>query len=196
MEKKGVGLVFAVLVAAVFLSCGTRNAYVDVLKGNYYFGRGMYQSAVVEYLNALEDVEHKDWIKYNLGNVYFSLGETDAAAEIWANASESRDPVLLFNIAFNKGTLLYELGKYREAFEEFKKALQLDSTHLGAKINLELSLRKMGTGAGLLPPVRDKGKIDRKREDPERILDYIKKKETTRWTASNQIDSDSEGDDW
>jgi tetratricopeptide (TPR) repeat protein len=196
MEKKGVALIAAALALPVFFSCDTRNAYVDVIKGNYFYGRGLYQSAVVEYLNALEEGRHKEWINYNLGNVYLSLGETDAAADIWEKASESRDPALLFNIAFNKGALLYELGKYREAYDEFKQALELNSAHVGAKINLELSLKKMGTGAGPFPPNRDQEETEKKREDPERILDYIKKKETTRWTASNQIDSDSDGDDW
>lgn len=189
-------LAFVVGFSMLFLSCNIRNMYLDVIRGNYYYGRGLYQSAVVSYLRALDADKHREWVEYNLGNVYHSLGETDAAASMWENASETRDGPLQYHIAFNRGTLNYEMGKYREAYDEFKRALQLRPSNVETKINLELSLRKMGGGAGSLPQIRDQPSRDGKNEDPERILDYVKKKETTRWTATEEMDSADDREDW
>ncbi len=194
MEKRRLAAVL--LLGGLFVSCSARNAYVDVIQGNYYYGRGLYQSAVVAYLRALETGTHPEWVEYNLGNVYHSLGETDAAASMWEKASATGNDELRFHIAFNRGTLMYELGRYREAYEEFKFALQLRSASVEAKVNLELALRKMAGAAAPPSPGRDRPPEDRRREDPDRILDYVKKKETTRWAASEKWDASGDREDW
>jgi tetratricopeptide (TPR) repeat protein len=185
---------FVFLIFSLYLSgCGIRNTYIDVIQGNYYYGRGLYQAAIVSYMRALESGKHREWVEYNLGNAYQSLGEVEAAVSVWDKAAETQDPALLFHIAFNKGSLYYELGKYREAYDEFKQALRLDPSALDAKINLELSLRKMNSGGGGPSPQSRSG-ADAAAEDPGRILDYIKKKETTKWTASDDSAAADSGD--
>ncbi len=194
MEKKG--LAAALLLTGLTLSCSVRNPYIDVIQGNYYYGRGLYQSAVVAYLRALEQKTHSQWVRYNLGNVYHSLGESEAAAAMWEEASATDNDELRFHIAFNRGTLMYELGRYKEAYEEFKRAVQLRPSSVETKVNLELSLRKMGGAAAPSSQKRDRPQEDRRREDPDRILDYVRKKETNRWAASEQWDSSGDQDDW
>ena len=148
------------------------------------------------YLRALEQKTHSQWVRYNLGNVYHSLGESEAAAAMWEEASATDNDELRFHIAFNRGTLMYELGRYKEAYEEFKRAVQLRPSSVETKVNLELSLRKMGGAAAPSSQKRDRPQEDRRREDPDRILDYVRKKETNRWAASEQWDSSGDQDDW
>ncbi|MDR3200621.1 MAG: tetratricopeptide repeat protein [Spirochaetales bacterium] len=191
MEKKL--MIFLPLVLLSVSGCGIRNVYVDVIQGNYYYGRGQYQEAIVAYMRALESEKHTEWIQYNLGNAYHSLGESAAALAVWSAAGVTQDPALQFHIAYNTGSLYYEMGKYREAYEEFRQALRLEPAAVDAKINLELSLRKMNSGGG--NPPQGRGAAEPAGEDPARILDYVKRKEGTKWTASEEISSPG-GDDW
>ncbi len=194
MEKPAMKSPAVFLLLLLLASCGGRNAYIEVVKGNYYYGRGMYQASVVSYLKALEEGSHTAWIRYNLANVYHSLGETDAALGMWKEAEAAQDHELLFATSFNRGTLLFELGKYREAYDEFRHALEIDPSRVEAKINLELALRKLGGGG---PSSQSHGdQPPKKREDPDRILDYVKKKEATRWKASDRLDLSSEKGDY
>lgn len=194
MEKHAMRTAAGFLLVILLASCGGKNPYIEVVKGNYYYGRGMYQASVVAYLKALEEGAHTAWIRYNLGNVYHSLGEAEAAMGMWKEAESAQEHELLFNTSFNRGTLLFELGKYREAYDEFRHALEIDPSRVEAKINLELALRKIGGGSqqsqshGDQPP--------KKREDPDRILDYVKKKEANRWKASDRLDLSNGKDDY
>lgn len=194
MEKSGLTTIF--LCAILFSSCDVQNPYLDVIEGNYYFSRGRFQSSVVAYLRALEDGRHAETVRYNLGNVYHALGETDAAVDMWKKAGESENKELLYSVAFNQGNVAYELGKYREAYGFFRQALEIDSGRIEAKVNLEFSLKKLGTGGPAVPQNQDQASNGTKKEDPERILDYVKKKETTRWKASDRIEDSEKKDDW
>ncbi|MDR1931535.1 MAG: tetratricopeptide repeat protein [Spirochaetales bacterium] len=184
---------FALGFTPAFSGCGIRNVYADVIQGNYYYGRGRYQDAIIRYMRALESEKHTEWIQYNLGNAYYSLGETSAALSVWEKAGRTGDPRLQFYIAYNRGSLYYEMGKYREAYDEFRQALRLEPSAVDAKVNLELSLRKMNSGGGTSPQGR--GAAEPAGEDSARILDYVKRKEGTKWTASQEL-APSGGEDW
>jgi tetratricopeptide (TPR) repeat protein len=196
MEKKVSGfrnfrarfLLFIVCLSG----CEIPNVYLDVIQGQYHYGRGQYQEAIVSYMRSLESDTYAHWVQYNLGNAYHSLGEVEAAASIWDKAAQTTDRFLQFHVAYNKGSLYYEMGKYQEAYEEFKHALRLDPSAVDAKINLELSLRKMNSGGGGQPQT---GGPPPAGEDTGRILDYVKRREGTKWKASEEI-SHPGVDDW
>lgn len=197
MEKSllKTGAVCAMLFA--LSSCGAGGAYVEVLKGNYHYQQGRFAEATLEYLTALEEETYPEWISYNLGNVYHALGEAEAAFEVWAAAGEASDRELRFRVLFNTGTLLYELGRYREAYDEFRKALRLDGTDIDAKINLELCLRKVqalsgGSGAS----ERSARAAQDERSEAARILEYIGRKEGYRWSAERDDRIEPDPRDW
>ncbi|MDR1317703.1 MAG: tetratricopeptide repeat protein [Spirochaetales bacterium] len=186
-------LLIFVLFVVCLVGCEIRNVYLDVMQGQYFYGRGQYQEAIVSYMRALESGRYTAWVEYNLGNAYHSLGEMEAAAAVWDSASQTEDPGLQFHVAYNTGSLYYEMGKYREAYEKFKHALRLDPSAVDAKINLELSLRKMNSGGG--PQPSGGGGSQPAGEDSGRILDYVKRREGTKWKASEEI-SQPDRDDW
>ena len=181
------------LLALLFTGCERGSVYVDVIQGNYHYGRGHYQQAIVSYLRALETEKYTEWVEYNLGNAYNSLGETQAALAVWENAGFTQDASLQFHIAYNKGCLYYELGKYREACGEFRHALRLEPSAMDAKVNLELSLRKMASGGE--PSPQTKTTSPGGGDEGGRILDYVKRREGTKWTATGSID-DAGSEDW
>ena len=169
------------LGAALFLlllsSCDNPGAYVEVLQGNYAYTRGEYEEANLHYLQALEYETHSQVISYNLGNVYYALGENTAALDEWEKAAKTDIPGLLSKVEFNKGVLYYELSRYEHAYQAFKNSLRLDPGDKSAKINLEYSLRKLNAVASSGTEVETAETAADASVDVERMMDYIRRKE-------------------
>jgi tetratricopeptide (TPR) repeat protein len=191
---------FLVLIAViVFDGCNLQNPHMPVLAGNYAYGRGDYQESTVRYLEALEREEYTPWIRYNLANVYHSLGEFDAAFELWDQALDTDDLDLLFAVYFNRGILLYEQGKYEQAFESFKTALVYDPNDVGSKLNLELTLLKLQgarTGASQLRGQSGEAGENELSADSIRMFEYIRRKEEQLWVQENQQAEPPAANDW
>ncbi len=163
-------------------SCGNAVPASGVLAGNLSYGRGQYQKAILQYLHAGDTASAgRDVIYYDLANVYFALGEGDAALRSWGIAEEQTDDVdLLFRIAFNRGVLYYLRGHYDEAYRAFRRALVLRPGDVDAKVNLEESLSRIRVpvsrsreNAGEVKATGD--------EDRQRLLDYVRRKEAGSW---------------
>ncbi len=179
--------------------CGLGEPHVSVLQGNYAYGQGRFQRATVEYLEALESDQHVAWILYNLGNAYHSLGENEAALEMWNGALASRDPELMFRAGFNRGVLYYEQGRFDEAYDEFRYALVLNPSSIAAKINLELAVQKLqaGTTADEIRQAVDETTSEGDLStETLRVLNYIRRKEVSRWRSENQRPSEPAAQNW
>lgn len=192
-------LVLSALGALVLLgSCGIAEPHVSVLRGNYSFGQGRFQAATVSYLHALEREQYQEWISFNLGNVYHSLGESESALGMWQAARAADSEALLFGVHYNTGLLLYEAGRYREAYEEFVTALRLNPGIIAAKINLELALERVQAGEAVTAPRRS----EQAKQEPEaadesrRILEHIRRREEQRWFAVEEIPDEERPRDW
>ncbi len=166
-------------VTLLVASCSAPGAYLTILQGNYAYERGGYQQATVDYLEAQKSGAYPEWVAYDLGNVYHALGEPDGASEEWAKAEKAHDPQLVASTLFNEGVLDYELGRYREAYDRFRKVLELTPGDVDAKINLELSFSKMTTKE--VPPragtQNEPIAVKHANTQANQILDIIREKE-------------------
>lgn len=187
------------LVPAVVLlgSCGFGEPHVSVLQGNYAYGQGRFQRATVEYLEALAADQHVPWILYNLGNAYHSLGENEAALDMWSAALSSQDTQLMYRAGFNRGVLFYEQGRFEEAYNEFRYALVINPSSIAAKVNLELTVQKLRAGTtadgGRPATVSDGGDAGGDggpSAETLRVLNYIRRKEVNRWRSQDQRSDD------
>ncbi len=197
MEK----IFLTIIASSVILiaSCSNPSAYLSVWVGNNSFVSGDYQTANTEYLEAMKKNVHTDYISYNLANVYYALGEGEAAAGEWKNAAFSGNPELLFRTMYNKGVLDFETGKYQDAFESFKKALQIKPESMNAKINLEYSLRRMNAGSNAVEGSAAGAQASEKKEVPDeiqRILEFIRKKDAGIWRANGEENIETTENDW
>ncbi|MFP4010518.1 MAG: tetratricopeptide repeat protein [Spirochaetaceae bacterium] len=187
------------LLAALLLlsSCGTET-HLRVLRANYAFGQGRFQNATVDYLRAFETGEYGRWIAYNLGNVYYALGEVQAALGMWERAGDSDEADILFGVAFNKGVYYYERGRYRDAYTQFQRALEIDPGNVDAKVNLELALRKIRAGEQVVrgEPPEDGGEAEGNSAQTVRILEYVRRKEENRWFAADDVEDEPEMPAW
>ena len=78
------------------------------------------------------------------------LGETDEAMELFTSITEKAENIpdeVLYAAFYNAGVLAHRNSDFEEAQDFFKKALQINSSRLEAKINLELSMQ-MAEGRG------------------------------------------------
>ncbi len=177
-------------------SCSDSSPSVNVLAGNMSYARGQYQKSILQYLGADDSAKvGKDVIYYNLANVYFALGEGDAALRSWTLAENiTEDTDILFRVAFNQGVLYYHWGRYDEAYRSFRRALILRPSDIDSKINLEDSLSRIRTAVpqtssseGTAGEEGDK--------DSQHLLDYIRRKEAGSWSAQS-TESGESVDDW
>jgi tetratricopeptide (TPR) repeat protein len=187
----------AAAVLLLLSGCGAE-PHLHVLAGNYAYGQGRFQNATVDYLRAWQEEDYKPWIAYNLGNVYYALGEVQAALGMWQRAQESDEADILFGVTFNKGVFYYERGRYRDAYNQFKHALEIDPASVDAKINLELALQKIQASEQVVrgePGGGEEGDGGPSAQTV-RILEYVRRKEETRWFATEEVEEEPDTPNW
>ena len=196
MEKRI--LIFAA-AAALLSSCSNPAVYLDVLHGNNAFAGGDYQTANTDYINALQKDVFRDYVSYNLANVYYALGEAEAAAGEWKNASSSGSSELTYRTMYNRGVLEFESGNYQSAFELFRKALEIKPDSFNAKINLEYSLRRINSGNTAVDGSAagaQQGAGDSISDEIMRVLEFIKRKDSGLWSANEEENVVTGEKDW
>lgn len=176
----------------LFSSCSNAEAYLDVIEGNYAFSRGEYQEANLNYLKVNDTESYQAYVSYNLGNVYYALGEIDSAFNEWESIDTEMVNEITIRSLFNTGVLLFELSRYEEAYKVYRIILEFDSSHINAKINLEYCIQKMN--------FKTENKIDQQesslenlqnKDDVSRVLDFVKRRETYVWKSGIETDHDS-----
>lgn len=192
MAKK---IILSLLLLMLFSSCRQIGPAFLVLRGNYHTRQGMYQQADVDYLKAGEQSNYQEWIYYNKGNIYYSLGETESALQAWDLSENPAMEDLLFRLSFNRGVLYYDQGDFQSAYIQFRKALELNPVDLDAKINLELTLAKISGDRNTIPDQPSGDQNNGLMDDTERLLYYIQSKEQYQWSDQQQ-ESPSAEQDW
>jgi len=191
-------IVLVFVISLVFISCNNSNMYMDVIEGNYAFSRGEYQEANLNYLNVRGKKMYNDYISYNLGNVYYALGEVNSAFKEWKSVNEDKESKISIQTNFNTGVLLFELSRYEDAYQMFKNILKFDPSNINAKINLEYSIQKMNfSRENSIKQPEEIIENTHKTYDVSRVLDFVKRKESNIWKSTENPDTNSSNqEDW
>ena len=192
-------LVILLLPLLLLTGCAPYATHWRILKGNYDYINGRYQPATVAYLRILEEGhEREEIVHYNLGNVFYALGETAAAEEEWNLALEVDEQELRYRTLFNLGNLYFELSQYNQAYDRFRQALTIRPESVDAKRNLELMLQKLSSqeAAPLVPSQGGAAAGEPPGEDIERILQYIRRKEESQWVSQQNQEETDAGPYW
>jgi Ca-activated chloride channel family protein len=200
---------FFVLIAALLpltVSCsrgsGTAGKLL-LLGGNFLSARGMYTEAILAYLKALEYDAIAPYAEYGLGAVYLSLDEEAAALQRFAAAEERLAGTpredhreLIYRINYNRGVVRFHAGDFAAAADQFRAALETDSSRREAKRNLELSLLSLAgqsSGASSSRTVNPQ----EEQEGYRALFDYIRRKEQDQWKSREWSgDDDFTGPDY
>jgi len=177
-------VIFAVI--CVLSGCSKLAPYVRAAQGARAYANGDYQRANIAFIEAGGGEDHEHWIAYDLGTVYYALGETEAAESEWQKAQGTMDDELSYRVLFNYGVLLYERGAYEQAYEKFRNALEIHPAGVEAKINLELTIEKMEVRdtkpqQTASSPGETGGEIDF-------IMNYLKKMEGEVWESTEVLE--------
>jgi len=199
MEKKS--LIPLLVLSLGLVSCADLSHTGMLIRGNYFHERGEYQQALLEYLEVLENGAFRGVTRYNIGNVYFALGEDEAARREWGLALEDAEPELRAQAWFNIGYSYHILGDFERSFEAFKETLRHSPGHREGRINLELTLIKLQAlraagGASRDRPGESSPLGRRERDEAEAVLEYIRRTEVNRWTSNRTNPPMEDPRDW
>ena len=191
------GFFLLVFLCSIMLSaCRQSTPSANVIIGNMAYNQGQYQKSILHYLSAEHKVDREmDVVYYNLANVYYALGEVEAALRTWTMAEEvTNDVEILYRIAFNRGILYYNWGRYDEAYRNFRRALVLKPADIDSKVNLEESLSRIRTEINQ-PLSADEKSEKQFIEGNNLLMDYLKRKEADEW-ISRESEFKEQPRDW
>ena len=133
-----------------FVSCASPSFDKQIDAANSYYAEGQYSVSLIEYQRiSNEAAEVTDWktgsVLYNLGNNLHRLARYDEAFAVSSSALQfsQDDRVLAGKIRYSLGLHSYRKGDFAGAYKWFSEVLTQDPTDIDAKINLEITLRKL-----------------------------------------------------
>lgn len=171
--------------------CSDISAVYHITLGNFYFFNNRLQEADYQYRQSWDCEKYRDIVVYNLGTVYFHLGESRAAMEMWSRFTPGNRKKLNYRFYYNRALLKCETGDYRGAFSDLKEALNIDPKSREAKNNMEVVLDRMFSGSDEsqskeIKPAEEKKEIS---AASQRIFDYVKRSEVFEWETRDSQDS-------
>ena len=185
-------LVSILLSMTLLASCTAARVYVGVVRARNDYAQGDYQAANRRLIGVGDLGAFEPWIAYNLGTVYYALGEPGSAAEIWSTTSVVESSDLAFHLEYNRGVLKYEVGEFAEAYRHFRTALELDPTSVEAKANLEFAIEKLSEEKRQ----EESDTTAEAGEEVDRILHYLERIERDFWESTERIEPRSGVRDW
>lgn len=139
------------VLALLLFGAGCERAFEDTLsavdEGNEALEKGDFEEALEHYRRAEKQIPARPELHYDIGRANLGLEKWDAAAEAFARALETEDPILQFDSLFNLGLAHAGAERWREAWESFRDALVVASKVDGfdaeriaqARTNLEVA---------------------------------------------------------
>ena len=191
-------------VLIVFTLTGCSNSTTDILKGTFSFAKKQYSKAVSYFHSAQENAEKTGEVQklsytlYDLGTAYSLLGEDEAAMQKFSQISAEAPVSVQYGAYYNAGVLAHKNEDYEHAVEYFKKALEVDSTRVDAKINLELSIQSVEVNVqhnqSQAVPTTEDNSINQDLE--KAVFERIKENDQKQWKNSEASQSDSLAEDY
>lgn len=188
--------------AIIFSSCS--QAQIQVLNGSIKWQQGKFSDSVENYYNALEKAKKKnnqqeiDTALYNLGTAYMMMGELNSAMNKYMEISTDADDKILFAAYYNAGVIAHSTDDFDSARMFFKKALQIDSSRIDAKANLELSMNIESSDALQKEGVSFEGSQENEKNDDmeNAIFEHIKENEKKQWKSNSEVPEQNLAEDY
>lgn len=191
-EVQHVACIVLVLGAFTMLS-GCSSDTTKILKGSYAFNQKQYSHAVSCYLDVATNAQEQgnsviyNYSLFDLGTAYSKLEENEAAMEKYAQISENAPDSVRYAAFYNAGIIAHKSGHFEEATNYFRKALEIDSSSIEAKINMELSIQQaevevQQSKAQAIPAT------DEKSDNPElenAVFETIKENDKKKWKSND-----------
>jgi len=192
-------------ILIIFALTGCSDSTSDILKGSFAFAQKQYSNAVAHFNSAKQTAEEKEnqetlqYALYDLGTAYSLLGEDDAAMEKYSQLTQDAPASIRYGAYYNAGIIAHKNEDYDKAVEYFKKALEVDSSRLDAKINLELSIQSVQVSvqheqSKAVPAAQDQNMNNQDLE--KAVFERIKENDQKQWKNSESTQSQNLADDY
>ena len=200
-NKNAAGASLALLIFA-FTGCSSQTA--EIFKGTVSFHKKNYRHSVSCFMKAMEadnndeKRSNQSYALYDLGTAYIMLGEDSAAFEQFKKISDQAPANVRYSAFYNAGVLAWRNSDFEEAREYFKRALEIDSTKIDAKINLELSMQQVEAKG----QQNQSNQIQASQEDAapqnleKAVFEHIKENDQKQWKNSETKDSSNLAEDF
>jgi Tfp pilus assembly protein PilF len=125
------------------------------------------------------------------------LGEDTAALEQFKNISDDAPANVRYSALYNSGLLAWRNSDYESARDFFRKALEIDSSKIDAKINLELSMQQVQSKG----QQNQSNEIQASQEEgpqnlEEAVFEHIKENDQKQWKNSESKESSNLAEDF
>lgn len=175
-------------------SCALEKGRLNFIQARFLASRGAHSEAIALLLPLLELPEYRAWAAYELGSMYLLMGETASAVRQFDDVldhtreGETEDNgslrELRYRARFNRALARYRERKFPDAVQGFRAALELDSTRIEAKRNLELALEQL-----VVEATRPQTRSSAQRNDTlgtgdRRLVEFLREGERDRWQST------------
>lgn len=133
-------------IALFFSGCSSQTN--DILRGTISYHQKKYRHSISRFMAASESAAadanrvNQSYALYDLGTAYLMIGEDSAALEQFTTIPEDAPDNVRYCSFYNAGVLAWRNSDFEEARDYFRKALEIDSSKIEAKINFELSVQQ------------------------------------------------------
>ena len=191
-------------VGLISISAGCSSDTFNIFKGTTAFNNKQYKHAISCYLEVIENNNEDitsdavNYSLYDLGTTYATIGEDDAALERLSLISADAPSQLRYAAFYNSGVVAHKNEDYESAKSYFRKALEVDSSRIEAKINLELSMlmgeeKVKQNEANAVPASEQDNSIP---DIENAVFNHIKENDQKQWKNSESNQSQNLADDY
>lgn len=179
---------YSLFFAFIFFSCD-KNEKLTMLEGYISWQQKDWNVATSRFLKAKEIAEARgdkgEYAIYALSSTYLMQNETSSSMNNLMVLENTKDKELSSSVFYQLGIIAFKRQQYKEATSYFKKSLEKEPTKIDAKINYELSIKKLDDE--LIQKAKS-AKIDAKEDDDEynAIIDIFKNKEKEEWNEKKE----------
>lgn len=190
------------LFTLVFTGCSSETA--NILKGTISYQQKKYRHSVSCFMEASENAAAdanrlaQSYALYDLGTAYIMLGEDEAALEHFKSIAEDAPDAVRYSAFYNAGVLAWRNSDFDEARDYFRKALEIDSSKMDAKINFELSMQQSQAKG----KQNQSNQIQASQEEAapqnleQAVFQHIKENDQKQWKNSETNDSSNLAEDF
>ena len=190
------------LVTLIFTGCSSETG--DILKGTISYQQKKYRHSVSCFMRASEtaaaESDHlaQSYALYDLGTAYIMLGEDAAAFEQFNAITDDAPDAVRYSAFYNAGLLAWRNSDFDEARDYFRKALEIDSSRMDAKINFELSMQQSQAKG----KQNQSNQIQASQEEAspqnleQAVFQHIKENDQKQWKNSETRDSSNLAEDF
>ncbi|MFH1132270.1 MAG: tetratricopeptide repeat protein, partial [Pseudomonadota bacterium] len=120
-----------------------RSTNSNVENGNTKLEGGKPEEALKFYEKAAKQLPDEPGVQYNRGIALQKLGKYQEAKQAFLKATTAGDHSLSAKSSYNLGNAFFQLKKYKEAADSYRRSLRFRPKHQPSKWNLELALRRI-----------------------------------------------------